>query len=118
MSSAAAKPPIDPGALPTRTKFLIFGVMAFGQFMALIDIQIVGKDLAGNRKVADQLLRKLAGVPGLADLHLQQPIELIDGEMTSWYGVRAIAGLKYLADLRRRHEQLSPPSPAVQGLIA
>ncbi|HQA34203.1 MAG TPA: helical backbone metal receptor [Casimicrobium huifangae] len=52
------------------------------------------------------------------DLHLQQPIELIDGEMTSWYGVRAIAGLKYLADLRRRHEQLSPPSPAVQGLIA
>ena len=52
------------------------------------------------------------------DLQLQQPIELIDGEMTSWYGVRAIAGLKYLADLRRRHEQLSPPSPAVQGLIA
>ena len=52
------------------------------------------------------------------DLHLQQPIELIDGEMTSWYGVRAIAGLKYLADLRRRHEQLSAPSRAVQGLIA
>lgn len=52
------------------------------------------------------------------DLHLQQPIELIDGEMTSWYGVRAIAGLKYLADLRRRHEQLSAPIPTVQGLIA
>ena len=52
------------------------------------------------------------------DLQLQQPIELIDGEMTSWYGARAIAGLKYLADLRRRHEQLSAPIPTVQGLIA
>jgi DHA2 family multidrug resistance protein len=45
VSSAVAKPPIDPGALPTRTKFLIFGVMAFGQFMALIDIQIVAASL-------------------------------------------------------------------------
>ncbi|MGD9737372.1 MAG: helical backbone metal receptor [Solirubrobacterales bacterium] len=26
------------------------------------------------------------------------PISLIDGEMTSWYGSRAIAGLEYLAD--------------------
>jgi ABC-type Fe3+-hydroxamate transport system substrate-binding protein len=31
---------------------------------------------------------------------LTQPIELIDGEMVSWYGVRAIAGLHYLAKLR------------------
>jgi DHA2 family multidrug resistance protein len=35
----------DPAALPNRTKFLIFGVMAFGQFMALIDIQIVAASL-------------------------------------------------------------------------
>lgn len=42
---------------------------------APIDIQIVGKDLQGNRRVADQLLRKLAGIPGLADLHLQQPAD-------------------------------------------
>ena len=34
-------------------------------------------------------------------MHLTQPIELIDGEYVSWYGVRAIAGLNYLADLRR-----------------
>lgn len=32
---------------------------------------------------------------------------LIDGEMTSWYGSRAIAGLRYLAALARRHG-LSP----------
>ncbi len=36
---------IDPQALPDRRKFLIFGVMAFGQFMALIDIQIVAASL-------------------------------------------------------------------------
>jgi ABC-type Fe3+-hydroxamate transport system substrate-binding protein len=29
-------------------------------------------------------------------------VSLIDGEMTSWYGSRAIAGLAYLAGLRRR----------------
>ncbi len=35
----------DPAAMPTRRKFLIFGVMAFGQFMALFDIQIVSASL-------------------------------------------------------------------------
>lgn len=35
----------DPTALPNGQKFLIFGVMAFGQFMALIDIQIVAASL-------------------------------------------------------------------------
>jgi ABC-type Fe3+-hydroxamate transport system substrate-binding protein len=29
------------------------------------------------------------------------PVHLIDGEMTSWYGPRAIAGLRYLADFSR-----------------
>jgi len=29
------------------------------------------------------------------------PVSLIDGEMTSWYGPRAIAGLRYLADFSR-----------------
>jgi len=27
-------------------------------------------------------------------------VSLIDGEMTSWYGSRAIAGMKYLSRLR------------------
>jgi DHA2 family multidrug resistance protein len=38
-------PPIDPATLPKARKFLIFGVMAFGQFMALLDIQIVAASL-------------------------------------------------------------------------
>ena len=29
---------------------------------------------------------------------LRKPVHLIDGEMTSWYGSRAILGLRYLAD--------------------
>jgi DHA2 family multidrug resistance protein len=37
--------PFDPQSLPTARKFLIFAVMAFGQFMALIDIQIVAASL-------------------------------------------------------------------------
>src|SRR5271170_6386844 len=37
--------PLDPSTLPDGRKYLIFGVMAFGQFMALIDIQIVAASL-------------------------------------------------------------------------
>jgi len=51
---------------------MVSQILNFG-LPAPIDIQIVGEDLAGNRKVANQLLRSLADVPGLADLHLQQP---------------------------------------------
>ncbi len=38
----------------------------------------------------------------VAELHdqLSVPIDLIDGEMTSWYGSRAIRGLAYLRDFR------------------
>src|SRR5262245_35569522 len=44
MNGAARALP-NPAALPTARKFLIFGVMAFGQFMALLDIQIVAASL-------------------------------------------------------------------------
>ena len=46
-------------------------------------------------------------------MRLTQPIELINGEYVSWYGVRAIAGLNYLADLRRVRFQLSAESTVV-----
>ena len=38
-------PSVDPAGLPIARKFLIFGVMAFGQFMALLDIQVVAASL-------------------------------------------------------------------------
>ena len=42
---ASVAPLPNPAAFPTARKFLIFGVMAFGQFMALLDIQIVAASL-------------------------------------------------------------------------
>jgi len=45
LPARSAPPPLDPQSLPTARKFLIFAVMAFGQFMALIDIQIVAASL-------------------------------------------------------------------------
>jgi len=41
----APQPFVAPADLPTPRKFLIFAIMAFGQFMALIDIQIVAASL-------------------------------------------------------------------------
>lgn len=41
---------------------------------------------------------QIAATGRLAD----RPVEFIDGEMASWYGSRAIAGLRYLAQLRER----------------
>jgi ABC-type Fe3+-hydroxamate transport system substrate-binding protein len=41
-----------------------------------------------------------------------KPVQLIDGEMTSWYGPRAIAGLRYLAQLRA----IPPAAPGSPGL--
>jgi DHA2 family multidrug resistance protein len=44
-SSKADDAPFDPASLTNAQKYLIFAVMAFGQFMALIDIQIVAASL-------------------------------------------------------------------------
>ena len=37
-------------------------------------------------------------------------LRLIDGEMVSWYGARAIAGLRYLLDFRRDLDHECPPA--------
>lgn len=44
-AAGAANAPFDPASLSDARKYLIFAVMAFGQFMALIDIQIVAASL-------------------------------------------------------------------------
>lgn len=41
----SADPPPNPADFPTSRKFLILGILAFGQFMALLDIQIVAASL-------------------------------------------------------------------------
>ena len=39
-------PPVNPATIPERRKMLIFVLMALGQFMALLDIQIVASSVA------------------------------------------------------------------------
>lgn len=45
--------------------------------------------------------RDRVGLEKLLPIAAQARVCLIDGEMTSWYGSRAIAGLAYLKDFRR-----------------
>lgn len=64
-------------------------------------------DLAAAARAADRVL--VSSEPyRFTDEHLHEiesiagkPAQRIDGEMASWYGSRAIAGLAYLAGLRR-----------------
>ena len=51
---------------------MVTQILNFG-LPAPIDIQIVGKDAYGNRAFAAQLLNKIKGVAGTADLRIQQP---------------------------------------------
>ncbi len=51
---------------------IVTQILNFG-LPAPIDVQFEGSDMAGNRKVADDVLRQLEQVPGLTDLRIQQP---------------------------------------------
>ena len=46
--------------------------------------------------------RDVAEIESMATGGSRPAVSLIDGEMTSWYGSRAIAGMKYLAQLRTK----------------
>ncbi len=51
---------------------MVTQILNFG-LPAPIDIQIIGRNEAGDRAVADRLLKDVSYVPGIADLHIQQP---------------------------------------------
>ncbi len=51
---------------------IVTQILNFG-LPAPIDVQFEGSDMAGNRRVADDVLRHLRKVPGLTDLRIQQP---------------------------------------------
>jgi multidrug efflux pump subunit AcrB len=53
---------------------MVTQILNFG-LPAPIDVQILGKDMYGNRAVAEQLLNKIKHVPGVADLRIQQPFD-------------------------------------------
>jgi multidrug efflux pump subunit AcrB len=49
-------------------------ILNFG-LPAPIDVQVVGNDLAGNQRYANELLSKMKYVSGTADLRIQQPFD-------------------------------------------
>jgi multidrug efflux pump subunit AcrB len=51
------------------TQILNFGVPS------QIDVQVQGRDRDGNRELAETLRRRLAQIPGLVDVHLQQELD-------------------------------------------
>jgi multidrug efflux pump subunit AcrB len=68
-----------PGEFPGATfSFLpadmVTQILNFG-LPAPVDIQLEGRDLDGNRQVANQILNELRQVPGLTDLRIQQAFD-------------------------------------------
>jgi multidrug efflux pump subunit AcrB len=68
-----------PEAFPSDTFYfqaadMITQVLSFG-LPAQIDVRVIGRDRAMNRDVAEELRRRLAGVPGIVDAHLQQELD-------------------------------------------
>jgi multidrug efflux pump subunit AcrB len=51
---------------------IVSQILNFG-LPAPIDIQIVGRDIEGNRQYANELFNQIKYVPGMADLRIQQP---------------------------------------------
>jgi multidrug efflux pump subunit AcrB len=53
---------------------IVSQILNFG-LPAPIDVQIAGYNVAGNRAFAGQLMSRIAQVPGIVDLHIQQPFD-------------------------------------------
>ena len=53
---------------------MVTQILNFG-LPAQIDVRTVGYDRANNLKVAHELRRRLAGIPGIVDAHLQQEVD-------------------------------------------
>ena len=56
-------------AADMTTQILNFGLPA------QIDVRVVGRDRAVNLRVAQEAQRRIAGIPGIADAHLQQELD-------------------------------------------
>jgi CzcA family heavy metal efflux pump len=52
---------------------IVTQILNFG-LPAPIDVQVIGRDLIGNREFAERLVNQLKKVPGIEDLRIQQPL--------------------------------------------
>jgi multidrug efflux pump subunit AcrB len=68
-----------PAAFPSVTFYfqsadMVTQILNFG-LPAQIDLRVLGRDRANNLRVAHELRRRIAGIPGIADAHLQQELD-------------------------------------------
>jgi multidrug efflux pump subunit AcrB len=68
-----------PAAFPSVTFYfqaadMITQILDFG-LPAQIDLRVVGRDRATNLRVTHELQRRIAGIPGIVDAHLQQELD-------------------------------------------
>ena len=68
-----------PAAFPEETFYfqaadIVTQILNFG-LPAQIDVRTVGYDRANNLRVAKELRRRIAAIPGVADAHLQQEVD-------------------------------------------
>jgi multidrug efflux pump subunit AcrB len=68
-----------PAAFPSVTFYfqsadMMTQILNFG-LPAQIDLGVVGRDRANNLRVAHELRRRIAGIAGIADAHLQQELD-------------------------------------------
>jgi multidrug efflux pump subunit AcrB len=99
---------------------MITQVLNFG-LPAQIDARVVGTDRATNRRVAEELRRRLAAVPGVADVHLQQELDApdfmanIDRSRALEFGLNAQTIANDLNTSLSSSEQVSPNFWTDQG---
>jgi multidrug efflux pump subunit AcrB len=90
------------------TQILNFGIPA------QIDVRTVGYDRSKNLRIAKELARRIAAVPGLADVHLQQEVNApeffaqIDRARASQFGLTANSIALNLNTSLSSSEQVSP----------
>jgi multidrug efflux pump subunit AcrB len=107
-----------PAAFPAVTFYfqdadMITQILNFG-LPAQIDVRIVGRDSATNLRVAYELRQRLAGIPGIADAHLQQELDApafmvnIDRSRALQLGLNAQAIANDVNTSLSSSEQVSP----------
>ena len=107
-----------PGAFPNTIFYfqpadMVTQILNFG-IPAQIDVRTVGYDRANNLRIANELKQKIAAIPGLADVHLQQEINApelfaeIDRARATQFGLTANSIALNLNTSLSSSEQVSP----------
>jgi multidrug efflux pump subunit AcrB len=92
---------------------MVTQILNFG-LPAQIDIQVVGRDRTTNLRVTHRLQRRIAGIPGIVDAHLQQELDApafmvnIDRSRALQLGLNAQAVVNDVNTSLSSSEQVSP----------